>query len=47
LYDGQGNVVNFGDYGEFGVDDDEVDFEICINPPNQEVARYELRAWGL
>ena len=47
LYDGQGNVVNFGDYSEFGVDDDEVDFEICINPPNQEVARYELRAWGL
>jgi uncharacterized protein YgiM (DUF1202 family) len=47
LYDGQGNVVNFGDYSEFGVDDDEVDFEICINPPNQEVARYDLVAWGL
>ncbi len=48
LYDGQGNVVNFGDYGEFDLDgDDEIDFEICINPPNQEVARYELRAWGL
>ena len=46
LYDSQDNVVNFGDYSEFGVDDDEVDFEICINPPNQEVARYELRAWG-
>lgn len=47
LYDGQGNVINFGDYSEFEVDDDEVDFEICINPPNQEVARHELLAWGL
>jgi hypothetical protein len=47
LYDSQGNVVNFGDYSEFGVDDDEVDFEICINPPNQDVARYDLVAWGL
>ena len=22
-------------------------FEICIDPTNQNVTRYELRAWGL
>lgn len=50
LYDGQGNVVNFSD--DFKSDpaeldsDEGVDFEICIAPPNQNVARYDLRAWG-
>jgi len=50
LYDDQNNVINFGDYSEFGTgtgeDDENVKFEICVDPLNQAVARYELRAWG-
>jgi hypothetical protein len=50
LYDGQGNVVNF--YDDYGLDledlvgDQTQGFEICVDPPNQDTARYELRAWG-
>ena len=48
LYDDQGNVVNFGDYYEPYLESDEaLDFETCVAPPNQGVARYELWAWGL
>ena len=49
LYDDQDNVINFGDYGEFdvGAGGGDQTFEICIDPLNQDVARYELRAWGL
>jgi hypothetical protein len=51
LYDGEDNVINFGDYEEFDPGDVEGDdtskFEICVGPPNDDVARYELRAWGL
>jgi hypothetical protein len=50
LYDGQDNVVNFGDHTEYGptqiVGDESLAFEICVTPPNQDVVRYELRAWG-
>lgn len=49
VYDSQGKVIGFGDYAEFGsnMSEDALEFEICINPPTQEVAQYELRAWGL
>ncbi len=50
LYNSQDEVVNFGDYEEFGraglVGDETSTFEICVSPPNQGVARYELLAWG-
>jgi hypothetical protein len=47
LYDQQGNVINFGDYYEpYLAGDQALDFDICVGPPNQEVAQYELRAWG-
>ncbi len=51
LYDNRDNVVNFGD--EQAPDPRQVvgeqtyNFEICLGPPNQEVVRYELEAWGL
>jgi hypothetical protein len=49
LYDDQGKVINFGDSQD--LDPEEVGssptgFEVCVGPPNQGVARYELRAWG-
>lgn len=50
LYDSQNNVVNFGNavstnfVGAAG--DVPSNFEICIPPSNQNVSRYELRAWG-
>ena len=51
LYDDQDKVINFDNYGKFGYlgleRDDTAAFEICIGPPNQPVARYELQAWGL
>jgi hypothetical protein len=48
LYDEQGNVVNFGDYYEPYLENNQsLNFEICVAPPYQDVARYELRAWGL
>jgi len=50
LYDSQGNMINFDYYDEYnpaGVRGDETaDFEICIAPPNQDVANHELHAWG-
>ena len=49
LYDKQDNLVNFGDYYQSDlqamVTDQPLEFEICIPPPNQEAARYELWAW--
>jgi hypothetical protein len=48
LYDAQNNIINFGDYYEPYLESGRtLDFEICVGPPNQGVARYELRAWGL
>jgi hypothetical protein len=50
LYDAQDNIVKFTDYGQFdageGVGKDDSPFNLCIDPPYQEVTRYELRAWG-
>ena len=50
LYDHQDKVVNYGEYYEpFPEDiigDQTLDFEVCADPSNQEVARHELRAWG-
>lgn len=50
LYDSQDQVVNFGNYELFTchdlVGDESSTFKICVDPPNQEVARYEVVAWG-
>jgi hypothetical protein len=50
LYDAQDNIVKFSDSGVFdsgdGIDGENSPFEICIDPPNQDVARYEVEAWG-
>jgi hypothetical protein len=50
LYDSQNNVINFSDTFESdpqGISGDQtLGFEVCVEPPNQNVARYELRAWG-
>lgn len=51
LSDSQDNVLDFGKYFEYYPTDlvgDQVrDFKVCVSPPDQEVADYELRAWGL
>jgi hypothetical protein len=50
VYDSQNNLVNFGDYQEFGDiglgGDDTAPFQICIGPPNHDTARYDMQAWG-
>ncbi len=47
LYDSQDNVLNFGDYEEFGqLQGNASNFEICIDRPSQDIARYEVVAWG-
>jgi hypothetical protein len=50
LYDSQDQVVNFGNYEEFAHDDlvgdESSTFEICVDPPNQDVTRYEVVTWG-
>ncbi|OGO49193.1 MAG: hypothetical protein A2W37_06825 [Chloroflexi bacterium RBG_16_63_12] len=50
LWDSQNSMINWGNYdvrfpGDV-VGDRTTDFKICVSPPNQGVARYELRAWG-
>lgn len=51
LYDNQDKVINFSDdYQDSPTDmvgDQAIDFNICVDSLGQEVARYELRAWGL
>jgi hypothetical protein len=51
LYDPQNNVINFGDYFESDpggeTDEHTLDFELCVDSLGQNVARHELRAWGL
>lgn len=51
LYDAQGNVINYYDHLEQSIgnlkDDTTLDFEICVDPLNQPVARFEPQAWGL
>ncbi|MCB9078448.1 MAG: SH3 domain-containing protein [Anaerolineaceae bacterium] len=50
LYDAQDNMVKFSDSGVFdagdGIGEKNSPFEICIDPPNQDVTRYEVEAWG-
>jgi len=50
LYDAQGQVVSFDSYDEFFpedvVGDQTLDVQVCVDPLGQQVARYELRAWG-
>jgi hypothetical protein len=47
LYDDQNNVINFGDYSESHLESGQsLSFAVCAGPPNHDVARYELRAWG-
>lgn len=51
IYDEQGNVINYYDlYNQSPQDlvgDQTTDFEICVNPLNQQVAHFESLAWGL
>jgi uncharacterized protein YgiM (DUF1202 family) len=51
IYDEQGNVINYYDlYNQSPQDlvgDQTADFEICVNPLNQQVAHFESLAWGL
>ena len=50
LFNAQNQVINFDSYEE--PDPDQVsgsqaaEFEICIDPYEQSIARYEVRAWG-
>jgi hypothetical protein len=50
LYNAQGNVISFDSYEEYFpeeiVGDETLDFEVCVDPLGQDVARYEVRAWG-
>ncbi|MBN1219533.1 MAG: hypothetical protein JXM69_11435 [Anaerolineae bacterium] len=50
LYNDQSQVINFGEYyepePENGLAGQPLDFEVCVELIDQEVARYELRAWG-
>ncbi len=50
LYDSQNRVINFGSDEKVGVTtlvgDRTVNFRICITPPNQDTARYDLQAFG-
>lgn len=50
LYNQQDNMINFNyeyqDNFNQIMGDQFLEFEICVDPPNQDPARYELRAWG-
>jgi hypothetical protein len=46
LFDSQDRVLKFGEYYEPGPVDPSLEFEICIDLINQDIARHELRAWG-
>ena len=51
LYDVQDKVINFSDHYDYSpeqvIGDQTMDFALCVDPLGQDVARYELRAWGL
>lgn len=51
LYDEADNLINFGDDYMTSppnlVGDQTLDFNVCIDPLGQNVARYDIRAWGL
>lgn len=51
LYDYQGEVINFGHHYEVYLesilgDDQTLNFDICVDPRNQDIINYDLRAWG-
>jgi hypothetical protein len=50
FYDTQNQVISFGEYYAPTVEevwgDQRIGFEVCIESPSQEIARYELRGWG-
>jgi hypothetical protein len=50
LYDSQDRIINFGDdfiSSPGGISGDETaEFEVCVDPPNNDVVRYEMLAWG-
>jgi hypothetical protein len=50
LYDDQDKVINYGDYEMSDpadvADEQGTSFEACAGPPNHDVERYELVAWG-
>jgi hypothetical protein len=50
LYNDQGNVINFDSYENYSPEnvasEQTLDFEVCVNPLGQEVADYDVRAWG-
>jgi hypothetical protein len=50
LYDGQNQVINYGYVNPASpidvIGDNTLDVNLCADRQNQEVARYELRAWG-
>jgi hypothetical protein len=50
LYDDQDEVINFDSYedphSEAMAGNATQDFEVCVDPLDQDVARYEVRAWG-
>jgi len=51
LYDGQDQVINYNNAFKSApkevVGDETLEVALCVKPHQQEVARYELRAWGL
>jgi hypothetical protein len=51
LYDGEDLVINYNNVFHVSptnvVGDQTMDVAICVDPRQYEVARYELRAWGL
>ena len=50
LYDDQDNVIYFDSYVDYSpqdvVGEQTLDFEVCVDPLGQEVADYDVRAWG-
>jgi hypothetical protein len=49
LHDGQDDVINFDSgtwYPQEVVGDQTLDFEVCVDSLGQQVADYEVRAWG-
>ena len=50
LYDSEDKVINYYDYDEETprdlIGDKTREVSICVDPLNQEIARYELQAWG-
>jgi hypothetical protein len=50
LYNDQGNVIYFDSYQDYSPEDvigaQTLDFEVCVDPLDQRVADYDVRAWG-